>query len=211
MNKWRWMDREGRNYDTEEMSWQWGPSFECPTGFSCLRPTRPVGYHWLITHSHLPTQQQSSSISPQFITWATTMVNLSLLKLLEHSLCRSRKEWLGSSLMPARESDNQRQCSQLTTKTGDSRMWTCSACFTGIQHGTKTGASFLFPTDNFFLTAKSLLLPWKFAFSWKIPMPVVIVVFKPSVNHAWTMHGYDMYPHPSDVAVNFHWSKNKSD
>ena len=25
------------------------------------------------------------------------------------------------------------------------------------------------------------------------------------------MHGYDMYPRPSDVAVNFHWSKNKSD
>lgn len=137
------------------------------------------------------------------------MVNLSLSKLLEHSLCKSRKEWLHSSLI-ARESDNQRQCSQLT-KTVDSRMWTCSACFTGIQHGTKTGAFFSFPHRQFVLSMKSLLLPWKFAFSWKIPTPVVIVVFKPSVSHAWTMHGYGLYPHPSDVAVNFHWSKNKSD
>ena len=31
---------------------------------------------------------------------------------------------------------------------------------------------FLFPADNFFLQGKSVLLPWKFAFSWTIPTPV---------------------------------------
>ena len=53
--------------------------------------------------------------------------------------------------MPSRESDIQRQCSQLKTMTGDSHMWTHSICFAGIQCRTKTGASFFLFFFLFFL------------------------------------------------------------
>ena len=52
-------------------------SFKCPTGFSCLRPTRPV---WLLVtyiHPHLSAWLQVSNSSPQFTNRATDMVNLS--------------------------------------------------------------------------------------------------------------------------------------
>ena len=63
-------------------------SFEFPSGFSRLQPTRPI--QLLFTNSntlsHLSAQLQLSNISPWFTTQATVMVNLSLSKLLEHSL-----------------------------------------------------------------------------------------------------------------------------
>ena len=65
-------------------------SFECPTGFSRLRPTRPIRLMFTDTHSNSLTQPQSLNLLPWFTTWATVMANLSLSKLLEHSLHRSR-------------------------------------------------------------------------------------------------------------------------
>ena len=69
-------------------------SFECPTGFSRPRPTRPIWLPFTDTHSHLLAQPQSSNFSPQFTTRTTDMVNLSLSKLLEQSLFLSRKHGL---------------------------------------------------------------------------------------------------------------------
>ena len=61
-------------------------SFECPTGFSHLWPTRPIWLLFTDIHCHLLTQLQSSNFLPQFTTRATEMVNLSFANLLEHSL-----------------------------------------------------------------------------------------------------------------------------
>ena len=76
-------------------------------------------------------------------------------------------------------------CSQLHNQDAQyPHIWMCSVCFTAIQCGTKTGASFFFSffffctadffspqTIFFFLHRKSVSLPQKLAFSWTIPMP----------------------------------------
>ena len=61
-------------------------SFESPTGFSHIWPTRPIRLLFTDIHCLLLTQLQSSNFLPQFTTWATEMVNLSLANRLEHSL-----------------------------------------------------------------------------------------------------------------------------
>ena len=65
-------------------------SVKCHTGFSRLRPTRPIRLSFTDIHSHLLAQPQSSNFSQRFKTRATDMIKLSLSKLSKHSLFLSR-------------------------------------------------------------------------------------------------------------------------